>query len=97
MSYIGIGFRVKEGIIQFIEQIGSADIDRIRVVVKSSREGSGVPSGHAMLNVEDDTFVSVERFHSIITTYKELSECIHYMVNNENKESIYNTNLVFSR
>lgn len=97
MSYIGIGFRVKEGIIQFIEQIDSADIDRIRVVVKSSREGSGVPSGHAMLNVEDDTFVSVERFHSIITTYKELSECIHYMVNNENKESIYNTNLVFSR
>lgn len=97
MSYIGIGFHVKDGNILYIEQIDSADIDRIRVVVKSSHEGNSVPRGHAMLNVEDDTFVSVERFHSIVTTYKELSEHIHCIVNSENKESIYNTNLVFSR
>ena len=96
MSYLGIGFYEKEGIIQYIEPMDDEQFGKIRIVIQSYG-AEGKTNKHAMLNIEDDTFVSDERFHSIISTYEELSSHLHQIVNNENKECFYNTSMKFSR
>lgn len=62
MSYRGIGLLKKEGVIIRIEIFDNVP-GKIRVIVKSSDEGRGNWNFHAMLNVEDDLFVSLERYH----------------------------------
>ena len=96
MGYWGKGLLEKEGVIKRIESFQD-DSDKIRLVVKSSLEGGNSSFPHAMLNIDDDLFVSLERYHSIITTYKELSAYLHKEVNSHNKESLYETIILFSR
>ena len=96
MGYWGKGLLEKEGVIKRIESFQD-DSDKIRLVVKSSLEGGNSSFPHAMLNIDDDLFVSLERYHSIITTYKELSAYLHKEVNSHNKESLYETIIMFSR
>ncbi len=96
MGYLGKGLLEKEGIIKRIESFKD-DSDKIRIIVKSSLEGRNSSFRHAMLNIDDDLFVSLERYHSIITTYKELSAYLHKEVNSNNKESLYETKILFSR
>jgi len=96
MGYFGKGFLEKEGIIKRIESLGAVS-DKIRVVVKTSIEGRNSTYPHAMLNIDDDLFVSLERYHSIVTTYKELSYYLHKEVNSQNKESMRETVIMFSR
>lgn len=96
MGCFGKGFLEKESIIKRMESLGD-DSGKIRVVVKTSTEGRGSTYPHAMLNIDDDLFVSLERYHSIITTYKELSEYLHKEVNEQNKDSLSETVILFSR
>ena len=95
MAYIGNDSLEIEGVIMRIESFGD-DSEKIRVVVKSSdRRQSTWP--HAMLNIDDDLFVSLERYHSIVTTFKELSAYLHKEVNSQNKDSMTETVILFSR
>ena len=92
---MGKGLLEKEGVIKRIELFGN-DSDRIRIVVKSSFEGRASSYHHAMLNIDDDLFVSLERYHSIITTFQDLSEHLHKNVNLQNIESVYRNAITFS-
>lgn len=96
MGYLEKGLLKKESIIKHIESLGD-DSDKIRVVVKTSVEGRDSTYPHAMLNIDDDLFVSLERYHSIVTTYKELSDYLHKEVNSQNKETMRETVIMFSR
>ena len=96
MGYTGKGLFEKEGVIKRIESFGD-DSGMIRIVVKTSFEGRAGSYHHAMLNIDDSLFVSLERYHSIITTYKELSAYLHNEVNPQNKECLYDAEIKFSR
>lgn len=94
MSYIGLGYLEKGGVIQNIDVL---DDNNIRIVVKSSMEGKGRWNDHAMLNIDDDNYVSLLRYHSIISTFHKLSEHIGKTISKDNMESVYDTTIVFSR
>ena len=94
MSLRGLGYLEKEGIIQNIDVL---DDSKIRIVVKASMEGYGFSNDHAMLNIEDEEYVSLSRYHSIISTFQDLSKHLGEEITEDNKESLYDTTIIFSR
>ncbi len=96
MALRGTFLSKKEGTILRIEQLTS-DSENIRIIVKAESSDGGKWNSHAMLNIDDDMFVSLERNYTIITTYPCLSEALNTEVNIQNSESVYGTTIVFWR
>lgn len=91
MSPRGLGYLEKEGIIQNIDVL---DDSKIRIVVKASMEGYGFSNDHAMLNIEDEEYVSLSRYHSIISTFQDLSKHLGEEITEDNKGIRFKVNRV---
>lgn len=85
-----------EGEIVKIESL-FRDSDKIRVVINPKSLDGGKWNNHAMLNIDDDLFVSLERYYSLITTFSELSEAINKEVKDCNKDTFYGKTILFAR
>lgn len=92
----GNGLCEKEGVILRIEPLTS-DSERVRVVVKPNTLDGERWNDHAILNVEDDLFVSLECNYSIITTLACLSETLGVVIHSNNIESVYGMAIIFYR
>lgn len=86
----------KEGVILKIEPLLDGS-KKIRIIVKPESLDGGRWNDHAMLNIEDDYFVSLERNYSIITTFTELSEAMSKDINLNNIKSVFGKTIVFGR
>lgn len=92
----GIGLLEKEAVIIGIDLLSQSS-DSIRIVVESDLEGRGRWNDHAMLNIEDDQFVSLERFHSILSTFDDLSKSLNRNINSNNYTTTYGDTITFTR